>query len=106
MWQLTDEGIRDSQAVKASIRRASQMVQQLKGRCRLYVAYGDGYDLIGVAEGITDEQASALRHAVNALGHFHTTTFVKARDFSLDEFDGFADMVTNLVSPPGKPAAR
>jgi len=98
MWHLTEEGIRDSRAVQASIRRASQMVERLGGRCQLHVGLGDGYDMIGIAEGIDDEQASQLRHAVNALGHFHTTTFLKTRDYFLHEFDGFTNAVTGLVS--------
>ena len=106
MWHLTDEGIRDSQGVQASIRRASQMVVQLGGRCQLHVALGDGYDMIGIAEGISDEQASQLRHAVNALGHFRTTTFLKTRDYFLDEFDGFTNSVTGLVAPRGRARRR
>jgi hypothetical protein len=40
-----------------------------------------------------------LRHAVNALRHFRTTTFLKARDHYLQEFDGLVDETAKLVRP-------
>src|SRR4051812_9461820 len=87
MWNLTDAGVKDVDSVRKAIRTASAMCRDLGGTCRLHVTTGGQYDMVGIARGITDAQASQLKWAVDALGLFKTTTFFKAHDFSLDEFD-------------------
>jgi uncharacterized protein with GYD domain len=96
-WNVTEEGVRNPEAVRQALRRASAMQRSLAGSCRLYVSVGGRYDFIGVAEGIDDTQATKLLQAVNALGSIRTTTFVKARDYYLAEYDAFVQDVTRLL---------
>ena len=97
VWNVTDEGLRNIEALKDTIRRASAMVDVLRGRCRLYVTIGGPYDMIGVAEGINDAQAAELLLAVNALRTIRTTAFFKARNFSLDQYDSFVNETAGLL---------
>jgi uncharacterized protein with GYD domain len=97
MWTLTEAGSKDLARVKAGIRTSSAMVKALGGSCRLYVTTGGPYDLVGIARGLDDTQASQLRLAVDALGHVRTTTFFKLQDFTLDEFDRHVDGAVGLV---------
>jgi uncharacterized protein with GYD domain len=98
MWTLTDAGRSDVTRVKTSIRTASAMVRDLGGSCRLYVTTGGYYDMVGIARGLNDDQAGQLRLAVDALGTIRTTTFFKAQDFTLDEFDRHIDAAAKLLT--------
>ncbi|MFQ5830776.1 MAG: GYD domain-containing protein [Candidatus Methylomirabilia bacterium] len=98
MWNLTEEGARNPEAVRDALKRASAMLGSVGGTCRLYVTLGGRYDFVGLVEGIDDTQATKLLHAVNALGAFRTTTFLKARDYYLVEYDVFANDVTRFLT--------
>jgi len=102
LWNLTEDGVRNVDALKETIRRASAMVRDLRGKCNLYVTLGGRYDLVGVAQGVDDATATKILLGVNALGAklgtIRTTTFFKARDFSVNEFDTFVDDVTRLLN--------
>lgn len=97
LWNLTDEALRNVEALKLAIRTASGMVRQLGGTCRLYVTIGGQYDLVGVAQGIDDTKAAELLLAVNGLRMVKTTVFMKAKNFSLSQYDQFVDEAAGLV---------
>ena len=97
LWNVTDEGLRNVEALKDTIRKASAMVRNLGGTCRLYVTIGGRYEMVGVAQGIDDTKAAELLLAVNALRTMRTTTFLKARNFSLDQHDSFINEAMGLL---------
>ncbi len=97
MWNLTESAVRDVESVRAALQKAGAMLRALGGRCTLYVSVGGRYEFVGMAEGIDDAAATKLLQAVNALGVLRTTTFLKTRDFYLDEYDGFSRDVTRLL---------
>lgn len=99
LWTMTEAGIREPQLLKTTIDQASAMIRDLGGECRLYVAVGGSYDLIGVASGerIDDTRIVQVQHAIKAYGTLQTE-FVKAREFSLGEFGAYVTEVNRLRS--------
>jgi uncharacterized protein with GYD domain len=98
MWTLTDKGKQDISNLYDAKVKASKMLKSIGGDCTLHVALSGKYDLIGVAEDIDDYQALQIRYAVESLDYVRTTTFVKARDFYLNEFEDFRDGVQTLLA--------
>lgn len=97
MWTLTDKGKQDISNLHNALVKASKMLKSIGGNCKLHVALSGKYDLIGVAEDIDDYQALQIRYAVESLDYVRTTTFVKARDFYLKEFEHLRDGVNDLL---------
>jgi uncharacterized protein with GYD domain len=97
LWTLTEKGVSDAAALQATIRTASAMIRDAKGTCSLYVTVGSPYDLIGVAKGekLEDEKITAIQQAIKAFGTLRTD-FIKAREFSLDEYASYLADVTRL----------
>ena len=98
MWTITDKGKQDISKLHDALVKASYMLKSTGGSCKLHVALSGKYDLIGVAEGIDDYQALQIRYAVESLDYVRTTTFVKARDFYMMEFEHFRDKVNHLLA--------
>jgi uncharacterized protein with GYD domain len=98
MWTLTDRGKQDISNLHDAMVKASKMLKSIGGDCTLHVALSGKYDFIGVAEDIDDYQALQIRYAVESLDCVRTTTFVKARDFYLKEFEHFRDEVQKLLA--------
>jgi len=99
MWNLTDEGTKNPEAVREALKKASAMLRSLGGTCKLYVTLSGGrYELVGLAQGIDDTKAAKLLQAVNALGPLRTTTFLKTRDHYLVEYDRVVDDVKRLIA--------
>lgn len=97
MWNVTDEGLRNLDGLRDSLIRASAMVRRLGGRCQFYVSAGGRYEMVGIAYGINDTQATELLTAVNALGTIRTTTFLKTRDYYLPEFQDLIKRTKDLL---------
>jgi uncharacterized protein with GYD domain len=97
LWTLTEIGRRDPEAVQQTIAAASAMIRDLGGECRLYVCVGGWYDLIGVARGdaLDDTKIVQVQHAIQAFGTLHVA-FVKAREFSLSDFQAYTGEVRRL----------
>ena len=97
LWKMTDAGVRDPQLLKTTIDTASAMIRDAKGECRLYVTVGSGVDLIGVARGeaIDDTRIVQIQHAIKAFGTL-STEFIKAREFSLNDWGGYLTEVRRL----------
>jgi len=92
LWTLTDEGLRNSDTLDATIRTASAMIQDAGAECHFYVTVGGSCDFIGVAHGkgkeLDETTIVAIQHAIKAFGTLRTE-FIKAREFSLNDFTEF-----------------
>jgi uncharacterized protein with GYD domain len=100
LWALTEEGAQSPAKVRATIETASAMIRRAGGTCHLYVAIGGPWEMIGVAKGVDDERIMEIQHAIRALGTVQTT-FVKTKEFSLQQFQAFAENVTGLAALKG-----
>ena len=95
LWSVTDEGIRNVERLRATIEKASAMIREHGGECRLYVSVGGAHDMIGVAKGIDDEKIVEIQHAIQSFGTLRTT-FVKTKEFSLKEYRAHIKGVNKL----------
>ena len=105
LWTLTDKGINDSTALKATIETASEMIRDSKGECHFYVTIGGPCDFIGVAQGVDDTKIMAIQHAIKSFGTLRTE-FIKASEFSLNDFGKYLDEIGRLHGLRPKPRPR
>ena len=90
LWTLTEDGIRDPDALQKTIETASAMIRDAGATCKLYVSVGSAYELIGVARNaqggkLNDMHIVAIQQAIRAFGTLRTD-FVKATEFLLEDF--------------------
>jgi uncharacterized protein with GYD domain len=97
LWTLTEEGIGDAAALEATIKTASAMIRDVGATCKLYVTVGSPYDLIGVAQGanLDDTKIVAIQQAIRVFGTLRTE-FIKAREFSLEDYAEYLAEVKRL----------
>jgi uncharacterized protein with GYD domain len=97
LWTITAEGLRNPRRLQETIEAASAMIRESKGECHLHVAIGGAYDMIGVAQNVSDERIIEIQHAIQAFGTV-TTIFIKTKEFSLQRYGEHIQEVIKLHS--------
>ena len=86
LWTLTDTGVRNVELLRQTIEKASAMIRECGGTCRLHVSIGGQYDMIGVAKGVDDATIVKIQHAIKSFGTLNTT-FIKTKEYSSKDFE-------------------
>lgn len=97
LFRLTDFGARHPEEVKKALDTASRMVRETGGEaeCHLFIPIGGPWDFIGLTWGTDDQRIVEIQQAVRSFGTFEET-FVKAREFTLADYNAFVGQVEKL----------
>ena len=83
LYKWTEQGVKDIKGVPARFEAAKKLTESMGGKILgLYVTMGD-YDVVAIAEGPSDEVASAAALAIATKGNVRSVTM---RAFTESEF--------------------